>query len=165
MLSNFFGGDAAQILAAIDQSQAIIEFKLDGTIIDANTNFLKAMGYSIGEIKGKHHSMFVEPRYRDSQEYKSFWESLRAGRYQAQRFKRIGKGGREVWIEASYNPVRNKAGKPYKVVKFATVITDQVKETADLRGQVAAISRSQAIIQFELDGTIIDANENFLKVV
>src|SRR6185369_4574202 len=99
------------------------------------------------------------------QEYKSFWESLRAGRYQAQRFKRIGKGGREVWIEASYNPVRNKAGKPYKVVKFATVITDQVKETADLRGQVAAINRSQAIIQFELDGTIIDANENFLKVV
>lgn len=165
MISKLLGGDAAHILAAIDQSQAIIEFKLDGTILDANENFLKAMGYTLDEIKGKHHSMFVEPRYRESQEYKSFWDSLRAGKFQAQRFKRIGKGGREVWIEASYNPVRNKAGKPYKVVKFATDITDQVKETADLRGQVAAINRSQAIIQFELDGTIIDANENFLKVL
>lgn len=165
MISNLLGGDACQVLAAIGQSQAIIEFKLDGKIIDANENFLKAMGYSLQEIKGRHHSMFVEKHYRETQDYKTFWQNLRAGKYQAQRFKRIGQGGREVWIEASYNPVRNKAGKTYKVVKFATVITDQVKETANLRGQAAAISRSQAIIEFDLDGTIIDANENFLKVL
>ncbi|HVJ35991.1 MAG TPA: PAS domain-containing methyl-accepting chemotaxis protein [Terriglobia bacterium] len=165
MSLRLFGGDAANILTALGRSQAIIEFKLDGTIITANENFLKALGYSLAEIQGKHHSMFVEAAYRDSAAYRQFWEKLRAGDYAAERFKRIGKGGKEVWIEASYNPVMGAGGKPYKVIKIATDITAQKMAEADLQGQVAAIGRSQAVIQFELDGTVIDANENFLAVL
>jgi methyl-accepting chemotaxis protein len=101
----------------------VIEFSLDGTIITANDNFLRTMGYTLDEVKGRHHSIFVEPAYRDSADYKRFWEALRQGQYQAAQYKRIGKGGREVWIEASYNPVLDLNGKPWKVVKFATDIT------------------------------------------
>ncbi|HVJ42270.1 MAG TPA: PAS domain-containing methyl-accepting chemotaxis protein [Dongiaceae bacterium] len=165
MSLRLFGSDAAAVLSALGRSQAIIEFKLDGTIITANENFLKALGYTLPEIQGKHHSMFVEPAYRESPAYRQFWEKLRAGDFAAERFKRIGKGGKEVWIEASYNPVLGGGGKPYKVVKFATDITAQKLAEADLQGQVAAINRSQAVIQFELDGTVIDANANFLSVL
>jgi methyl-accepting chemotaxis protein len=165
MLAQLAFGDASAILTALHKSQAIIEFKLDGTIITANANFLNAMGYRLDEVQGKHHSMFVEPAYRDSTEYKRFWESLRAGEYHAERFKRLGKGGKEVWIEASYNPVCGKSGKPYKVIKFATDITVQKNAEADLQGQVAAIGRSQAVIQFDLTGKILDANENFLQAM
>src|SRR5579859_3791234 len=110
-------------IAAIGKSQAVIEFQLDGTVIKANENFLNAMGYSLPEIQGKHHSMFVEPAYRDSAEYRNFWATLREGKYQAAEYKRVAKGGREVWIQASYNPILDEAGKPYKVVKYATDIT------------------------------------------
>jgi methyl-accepting chemotaxis protein len=109
--------------------------------------------------------MFVEPDYRNSADYERFWQSLRAGTFQSQRFKRIAKGGREIWIEASYNPILGRNGKPYKVVKFATDITEQMTREADLQGQVDAIGRSQAVIQFDLNGTILDANENFLSVL
>jgi methyl-accepting chemotaxis protein len=160
-----FGGDSTAILAAIGRSQAVIEFQLDGTIITANENFLKAMGYRLDEVKGSHHSMFVEPAYRDSDEYKQFWDKLRRGEFQAAQFKRIGKGGKEVWIEASYNPILDRNGRPYKVVKFATDVSAQKAVYADLLGKVEAASRSQAMIEFELDGTIITANENFLKTM
>jgi methyl-accepting chemotaxis protein len=160
-----FAGDANAVLSALGMSQAIIEFKPDGTIITANQNFLATLGYTLEEIKGRHHSMFVEPSYRDSADYRRFWDDLRAGKFQAARFKRIAKGGKEVWIEASYNPVLSSSGKVQKVVKFATDITKQKMIEADLMGQVEAINRSQAVIQFELDGTIIDANENFLSVL
>jgi methyl-accepting chemotaxis protein len=159
------GGDRAALLSALHKSQAIIEFKLDGTIITANENFLKALGYTLGEVKGRHHSMFVEPGYRESAEYKQFWEKLRRGEYQAAEYKRIGKGGQEVWIEASYNPVLDRRGHPYKVVKFATDVSKQKAVYADLVGKVEAISRSQAVIEFELDGTVITANENFLTLL
>ncbi len=159
------GGDRAALLAALSKSQAIIEFKLDGTIITANENFLKALGYTLGEIKGRHHSMFVEPNHRGSAEYRQFWEKLSRGEYQAAQYKRIGKGGREVWIEASYNPILDRRGRPYKVVKFATDVSQQKAVYADLLGKVEAIGRSQAVIEFELDGTIITANENFLTVL
>ena len=106
------GGDAAAKLAALDKSQAIIEFKMDGTIITANANFLNAMGYSLDEIKGKHHSMFVDPAYKSSAEYREFWERLNRGEYQSAQYKRFGKGGKEVWIEASYNPLLDRRGKP-----------------------------------------------------
>jgi len=159
------GGDRAALLAALSKSQAMIEFKLDGTIISANENFLKALGYSLAEIKGKHHSMFVEQSERQSAEYRQFWEKLNRGEYQAAQYKRIGKGGREVWIEASYNPVLDRGGRPYKVVKFATDVSGQKAVYADLVGKVEAIGRSQAVIEFELDGTIITANENFLSVL
>jgi methyl-accepting chemotaxis protein len=159
------GGDTAAIIDALNKSQAIIEFKLDGTIITANENFLKAMGYTLDEIKGRHHSMFVDPVYKESVEYRQFWERLGRGEYQAAQYKRFGKGGKEIWIEASYNPIIGKNGQPYKVIKFATDISQQKAQFADLLGKVEAIGRSQAIIEFELDGTIITANENFLSVM
>jgi methyl-accepting chemotaxis protein len=165
MLPRITLSDNDAVFAAFHRSQAIIEFKMDGTILTANENFLKTLGYDLAEIRGQHHSMFVEPSYRTSEDYKRFWQALQRGEFQAARFKRIGKGGREVWIEASYNPVLGRNGKPYKVVKIATDITAQMMKEADLNGQAEAISRSQAVIQFELDGTIIDANENFLKVL
>ncbi len=165
MLTRFTNNDAANILKALERSQATIEFKPDGTILMANQNFLGALGYTIEEIKGRHHSMFVDAAEREGSEYRIFWTSLAAGEFKAMRFKRIGKGGREVWIEASYNPVRDSAGRVYKVVKFATDITRAAMTEADLRGQVAAINRSQAVIEFELDGRIITANENFLSLM
>lgn len=152
-------------LKALDRSQSIIEFQLDGTIITANQNFLSVMGYSLDEIKGKHHSIFAEPAFVASQEYKNFWARLQKGEFQAAQYKRIGKGGREVWIEASYNPLFDKSGKPYRVAKFATDVTSTKMRNAEMEGLVNAISRSQAVIHFELDGTIITANQNFLSVM
>ncbi len=150
---------------AISRAQAVIEFNMDGTIITANENFLKALGYLLGEIQGKHHSMFVEPSFRDSAAYREFWATLNQGQYQAAEYKRIGKGGKEVWILASYNPVFDEKGKPFKVVKFATDVTEQKLKTADLAGQIAAIGKSQAVIEFKMDGTISGANENFLSTL
>lgn len=152
-------------LAALDRSQAIIEFNLDGTILTANANFLRATGYDIDDIRGKHHSLFTEPGYKESSEYVDFWKRLRMGEYQAGRFRRLGKGGREIWIEASYNPILDRSGKPFKIVKFATDITAQMHEQADLKGQVDAIGKSQAVIAFDLDGYILDANANFLSAM
>ena len=159
------GGDLAARFDALDRSQAIIEFKMDGTIITANANFLKAMGYTLDEIKGRHHGMFVEPAERESAKYREFWAALNRGQFQAAQFKRIGKGGKEVWIEASYNPLLDRQGRPFKVVRYATDISSKRTEYADLRGKVDAIGRSQAVIEFELDGTIITANDTFLKVM
>jgi methyl-accepting chemotaxis protein len=152
-------------LAALDRSNAVIEFDLDGTILAANENFLHATGYSLREIQGKHHGMFVEPALRDSRDYQEFWQRLRAGEYQAGRYKRFGKGGREIWIEASYNPLLGRDGKPFKVIKFATDITGQMRDQSELKGQVEAIGKSQAVIAFDLDGKILDANDNFLTAV
>jgi len=104
------GGDSAAKLAALDKSQAVIEFDMDGTIVTANANFLNAMGYSLKEIKGQHHSLFVEPAFKDSAEYREFWAALNRGEYQAAQYKRLAKGGREVWIEASYIPLLNCKG-------------------------------------------------------
>jgi len=157
--------DYAAQVAAAGRSQAVIEFNLDGTIITANDNFLKGLGYTLPEIQGKHHSMFVEASERDSAAYREFWAALNRGEYQAREYKRIGKGGREVWIQASYNPVFDDKGKPFKVVKFATDVTVQKLKNADLAGQIAAIGKSQAVIEFNLDGTIIGANDNFLHAL
>src|SRR4051812_48802246 len=150
---------------ALNKSQAVIEFDLDGTVIAANANFLMAMGYGLEEIRGKHHSMFVDPALRDSAEYRAFWDALRQGEYQSGEFKRFAKGGRPVWIQASYNPLVGRGGKPYKVVKFATDITEQKLKNADYEGQMKALHKSQAVIEFAMDGTIETANENFLKTV
>jgi methyl-accepting chemotaxis protein len=152
-------------VAAINRAQAVIEFTLDGKILHANENFLNTLGYTLDEIKGQHHSMFVDPAYRQSPEYRVFWEKLNRGEFDAAQYKRIGKGGREVWIQASYNPIKDSSGKPYKVVKFATDITEQRKVAADFEGQIAAINRAQAVIEFSLDGKILHANENFLKTL
>ena len=151
--------------AAIGKSQAVIEFKLDGTIVTANENFLNAMGYSLDEIRGKHHSMFVEPAHRHSAEYKAFWEKLGRGEYDSGQYRRIGKGGKEIWILASYNPILDDRGKPFKVVKFATDVTEQKLKAADNDGQIDAIGKSQAVIEFSLDGIILDANPNLLSTM
>jgi methyl-accepting chemotaxis protein len=156
--------DAGQI-AAISRAQAVIAFEMNGTIVTANENFLRAMGYTLAEIQGKHHSMFVEQATRDSAAYREFWARLNRGENQSAEYKRIGKGGKEVWILASYNPVLDEKGKPFRVVKFATDVTKEKLATADLAGQIASISKSQAVIEFNMDGTIIGANQNFLKTV
>jgi methyl-accepting chemotaxis protein len=150
---------------AINKVQAVIEFTLDGTILHANPNFLSALGYTLEEIKGQHHSLFVEPSYKQSPEYQQFWAKLARGEFDAGQYKRIGKGGKEIWIQASYNPIFDTKGRAYKVVKYATDITEQKQRTADFEGQLAAISKAQAVIEFTLDGTIRHANENFLKTL
>ncbi|MGQ3069615.1 MAG: methyl-accepting chemotaxis protein [Ferrovibrionaceae bacterium] len=157
--------DAAGQIAAIGKSQAVIEFNLDGTIITANQLFLDALGYRAEEIVGRHHRMFVDPAYAGSAEYRRFWETLGRGEYQAAEYKRIGKGGREVWIQASYNPIFDLNGRPFKVVKYATDVTAAKLKAADSAGQLAAIGKSQAVIEFDMDGTILGANQNFLDVM
>ena len=147
------------------RSQAVIEFTLDGTILTANANFLGAVGYPLEEVQGKHHRMFVDPALAQSAEYAEFWRALGAGQFQSGEYRRFGKGGKEIWLQASYNPILDKAGKPIKVIKFASDITEQKNRAADMAGQVAAISRAQAVIEFKLDGTILTANENFLTTL
>ena len=154
--------DAVAQAAAISKSQAVIEFNMDGTIITANQNFLDTLGYRLEEIQGKHHSMFVSPEMRDSAEYRGFWVNLNRGEFQAAEYKRIAKGGREIWIQASYNPIFDRSGKPCKIIKFATDITAQKIRSMEDAGKISAIGRAQAVIEFNLDGTIITANDNFL---
>ncbi|MGB0717611.1 MAG: methyl-accepting chemotaxis protein, partial [Phycisphaerae bacterium] len=150
---------------ALDKSQATIEFEPDGTIITANDNFCAAMGYRLEEIQGQHHSMFADPDFARSSEYKEFWATLRTGKFSQGEFQRFGKGGREIWIQASYNPILDMNGNPFKVVKYATDITAQKRQSADFEGQMNAVSKAMAVIEFNLDGTIINANENFLNTV
>ncbi|MCJ2050478.1 PAS domain-containing protein [Methylobacterium sp. J-070] len=157
--------DQTAKLDALSRSLATIEFALDGTILDANRNFLAAMGYTLDEIRGRHHGLFVEPAQRDSEAYRQFWERLRNGEFQTAEYKRIAKGGREVWIQATYNPVLDAAGRPSKIVKFATDITAHKLRALDLEGQITALHRSQAVIAFALDGTVVSANPNFLDAV
>lgn len=160
------------ILKAIHRVQAVIEFKLDGTVLVANDNFLSALGYRLEEIEGRHHSMFCEPSYASSNAYKDFWSKLNRGEYEAGQFLRIAKGGKEVWIQASYNPVFDDAGKLVKVVKFATDITnekikelEQQKTNDNFSGIMNAISKTQAVIEFNLDGIVQTANDNFLNTL
>ena len=143
----------------------MIEFSVDGTILHANENFLSALGYTLEEIVGKHHSIFVEPDFANSADYRSFWERLRRGEYQAAEYLRIGKNGREVWIQASYNPIVDDKGVVGKVVKFATDVTAQKLQAADFQGQIEAIGKSQAVIEFTPTGDIVSANDNFCNAL
>ncbi|MDV2986182.1 UNVERIFIED_CONTAM: PAS domain-containing methyl-accepting chemotaxis protein [Methylobacteriaceae bacterium AG10] len=157
--------DQAAVLQAISCSRATIEFALDGTILTANANFLDTVGYNLEEVQGRHHSLFVDPTECGSQAYRDFWAALARGEFQRAEYKRLGKGGREIWLQAIYNPIHDSQGKPYKVVKFATDITQDRLQRADVTGQIAAINRSQGVIHFNMDGTTLDANANFLGVV
>ncbi|MEX2744506.1 methyl-accepting chemotaxis protein [Rhizobium mongolense] len=159
-----FGSDAKAILAAMNRSQAIIEFDLTGKILKANANFCAALGYELSEIVGQHHRMFVEPAEASSNDYREFWARLNRGEFDQRQYKRIGKGGKEIWIEASYNPVI-RGSKPYKVVKFATDITAQKLKAAEDAGKLNALSRAQAVIEFTPKGEILSANENFLTAL
>ncbi len=124
-------------LNAVSKAQAVISFGLDGRVLDANENFLRALGYRLEEIKGRHHGLFVEPKVRESAEYRSFWERLGRGEYDAGQYKRIAKDGREVWIQATYNPILDANGRAFKVVKYATDITEQVRFSEMMKRTVA----------------------------
>jgi methyl-accepting chemotaxis protein len=158
------GGNAKAVLSAISKSQAIIEFDLTGKILTANPNFCQALGYQFSEIVGQHHRMFVDPVEVSSADYREFWAKLGRGEFDSRQYKRIGKGGKEIWIEASYNPVL-RGGEPYKVVKFATDITAQKLKSAEDAGKLSALSRAQAVIEFTPNGEIQTANQNFLSTL
>lgn len=149
-------------ISAINRSQAVIEFDLEGNILKANENFLNATGYTATELEGQHHSMFCDPAYVKSPAYKAFWQKLGSGEFDSGDYKRFTKTGEEIWIHASYNPIFDKDGKPVKVVKFATDITEEKVKNADYEGKINAVSKSQAVIEFDLHGNILTANENFL---
>lgn len=158
------GTHAKAVLAALGRSLAIIEFDTSGKILSANENFCTAMGYTADQVIGKHHSMFCEPSYANSDDYRQFWKNLAAGRFDKRQYKRIANGGQEVWIEASYNPVMA-GGSVKSVVKLATVITETKRKASEDAGKLEAISRVQAIIEFTPTGDIITANQNFLDAV
>ncbi|MDF1678277.1 MAG: PAS domain S-box protein [Legionellaceae bacterium] len=152
-------------LEAISKSQAMIEFDMNGIILTANENFLNLMGYRLSEVQGMHHSMFVEESYKTSPEYKAFWDKLGRGEFESAEFKRIGKNGKEIWIQGSYNPILDLNGRPFKVLKVATDITQRKLDTANYEGQLEAINKSQAVIEFDMKGTILTANDNFLNLM
>ncbi|MDQ1079497.1 PAS domain-containing methyl-accepting chemotaxis protein [Pseudoroseomonas cervicalis] len=155
---------AAARLAAVEGSQAVIEFRPDGTIVAANALFLRTMGYRIEEIRGRPHSLFMAPGAQSDPAYQRFWQELRQGRFQSAEFRRLAKGGREVWIQASYCPVFNRCGKLARIMKFATDITASKRLAADHAGQIAAIHRSRAVVEFDLEARVLTANEKFLTL-
>lgn len=150
---------------AVNNNYAVISFKIDGTILEANNNFLQALGYTLSEIVGKHHKIFCDESYVNSLTYKEFWNNLSKGYVQTADFKRFKKDGSVIFIRASYSPIKDSGGKVYKVMKFAQDITEQKLQELYFEGQLNAISKSQAVIEFNMDGTIISANENFLHTV
>lgn len=156
---------AAMTLDALDKSLAVIEFDLQGNVLRANKNFLDVLGYELSEIVGKHHAMFVPDEIRKSPDYDVFWSDLRKGVFKRAAFPRITKTGKRVWIEATYNPVCDSKGNVIKVVKYSSDITKRQEALADFEGKVNAINRSQAVIEFDLNGYILDANDNFLSAM
>ena len=152
-------------LAAISRSTGVIEFSLDGKVIAVNNIYLKALGYSLDEAIGQHHSKFVDEKYRISANYKAFWANLNRGEAITGEFEYVGKNGVEVWLQASYNPILDATGTPYKVVKYATDITEQKIKNTDFEGQITAIGKSQGVIEIGLDGTLLKANETYLKML
>lgn len=153
------------VLDAIDRSNARIEFNPDGTIVDANDNFLQAMGYTLSEVVGKQHRMFCESSLVNSSDYAGFWQKLGRGEFVSGRFKRLHKNGNSVWLEANYNPIMAPNGDLLGIVKFATDITPRILEAQERLARLAAIDRSMAVIEFDLTGNILDANDNFLKTM
>ncbi len=161
-------GEAARtsaLLSALEQVQAVVEFDLQGRVVRANGLFLDLMGYSADEVLGQHHRMFCPPEVTASEAYRTLWEGLRAGQVRQDVFLRVSKSGRPVWLQASYNPVRDPEGRPVGVVKLATDITAQRAQQADFEGKIAAIGRSQAVIEFDMQGNVLGANPNFLRTM
>jgi len=150
---------------AINRVQAVIEFDLQGRVLTANANFLDAMGYGMDEIRGQHHRIFCDPVVAGSPEYLAFWDRLGRGEFNAGEYRRVTRAGKEVWLLASYNPIFDADGKPIKIVKFATDITQQKLQDADIKGKLESIGRSQAVIEFDLRGNVLSANDNFLRTM
>lgn len=153
------------IIDALSRAYATISFNMDGSITSANDNFLAAVGYTRDEIIGKHHRLFVHPDDASSSKYTEFWQDLNNGRFTSGIVKRMNKSGKEIWLQCTYNPILNQDGKPIKVIKFASDITADMMRNADYKGQIDAISKSQAVISFDLNGNIIEANDLFLDSV
>ncbi len=152
-------------LKALDRSMAIIEFDPSGTILNANDNFLSTLGYRLDEIIGKHHRIFLRASEQSTPEYSNFWRRLQSGEFFSGEFPRVNKSGQEVWIQATYNPVFDELGRVVKVVKLASDITMAKKTQVALNSQAEAVSRCFAVIEFKLDGTIVQANKNFLDAL
>ncbi|OYX96304.1 MAG: chemotaxis protein, partial [Novosphingobium sp. 35-62-5] len=150
---------------AIERAQAVIEFDLEGNVLDANTNFLTLMGYHIEEIRGRHHRIFCDVSSTQGEDYRAFWDKLGRGEFETGEYKRLRKDGGEVWIHASYNPIFDTSGKPVKVVKFASDVTEEKLRSNEFSAKVDAIGRSLATIEFDLDGKVISANDNFLRTI
>jgi methyl-accepting chemotaxis protein len=163
MLHPDFGGDAKRVLEALDRFLAIVEFEPTGKIIAANENFCRVFGYEPAELKGQHHSLFVDPESAKSPEYKEFWAKLGRGESDAREYRRIGKGGKDVWIWAASIPVVSKSGTVLKVVEVVTDITASKLRAMENVGKVEAISRAQSVIEYSPDGTVLEVNENFVK--
>ena len=157
--------DLQAINTAINRVQAVIEFELDGTILHANDNFLQVVGYTLDEVQGHHHAMFCDPEYVKSPQYREFWARLARGEFDQGEYKRLAKDGHEVWISASYNPIFDADGKPYKVIKFATDVTATKTRNAEYESKVSAIGKAQAVVEFDVNGRVLDANPNFLDVM
>ncbi len=157
--------DIVHLWNAINRVQAVIEFDLQGHVLKANENFLALLGYEFAEIKGRHHRVFCTPEQANGESYREFWRSLNHGDFREGEFKRVTKGGAFVWIQASYNPVFDAHGKVTKVIKFATDITASKARDADYAGKITAIDRAQAVIEFDLEGHVITANQNFLELL
>ena len=157
--------DLQAINTAINRVQAVIEFELDGTVLHANDNFLKVVGYTLDEVQGHHHAMFCDPDYVKTPQYREFWAKLARGEFDQGEYKRLAKDGHEVWISASYNPIFDADGKPYKVIKFATDVTASKTRNAEYESKVSAIGKAQAVVEFDVNGKVLDANPNFLDVM
>ncbi len=158
-------GGASATLAALDRSMALIEFQPDGTILNANSNFLSVMGYTLAEVRGQHHRLFCEPGQSSSREYSEFWRRLAAGEFVRERFLRRDKQGREIWLEASYNPILDANGRVEKVLKIAADISAEVRKEQEQNSLINAINRSMAVIEFNLQGEVLTANDNFLSTM
>ena len=153
------------IWTAIDRVQGEIPFKPDVTILDANANFLNAVGYSLEEIQGQHHRIFCDEETANSAAYEEFWSRLKSGEFDAGEYRRVTKSGASVWLQASYNPVFDEQGRVIKVIKFATDITAAKTRNAGFEARLHAIDRVQGVIEFSPDGIILEANSIFLSVV
>ena len=153
----------ASMLDAIERSMAVIEFDLQGTVLRANENFLKTMSYRAEQVVGQPHRMFCTPAFARSAEYNQLWTQLRNGQFQSGTFERVAGDGQSVWLEASYNPVRDDTGQVIKVVKYAMDVTPRLQAESEANAKLGAIDRAMAVIEFNLDGTIITANSNFLQ--
>ncbi|MBN2607429.1 MAG: PAS domain-containing protein, partial [Thiotrichales bacterium] len=153
------------LIDAISRSQAMIEFDVEGNILNANENFLQTMGYQKEDILGQHHRMFVSQEESSHPDYQKFWRMLKDGRFASGRYKRLDKKGNEIWLEASYTPLFDKHGKAYKVVKVPSDVTDKVQQEIINQGQIDAINRVMAVIEFDLGGHILNANDNFMTAM
>jgi len=156
--------EQSSLLGAINRSMAIIEFDLDGIVLKANENFLKTMGYSLDEVLGQAHRQFCKPDFASSKEYLDFWARLKKGKFESGTFERIDSSGQPIWLEASYNPVKDERGSVVRVIKYALDVTSKVQQESLIKARLQALDRAMGIIEFALDGSILDANQNFLNL-